>query len=177
MFYLLILILSHFCAIGYEYNKVRPNIGKLSFGDSVQFSIPAFGDFFNDMVCRIKLSEMKTKQSNIPERGSIHFPHGEQYKIVDFNKNEISSNYNNFVHYCEYPANRLFEHVSFDVNSNILNEYDYKLNIMDVSFNNLCGQQNYIYSTKKLNSDFTQNVKIKTSGSQTSKYIQNYGIN
>ena len=46
-----------FAAIGYEYNKVRTNTGQPQFGGSVQFSIPQFGDFFNDMVVNVTLAQ------------------------------------------------------------------------------------------------------------------------
>jgi len=49
----IIFVNSHFkpfAAIGYEYNKVRPNSGSPTLGSGVQFSIPQFGDFFHDMV-------------------------------------------------------------------------------------------------------------------------------
>jgi len=47
-----------FAAIGYEYNRVRPNSGQPSFGQSIQFSIPQFGDFFHDMVVHAVLEEV-----------------------------------------------------------------------------------------------------------------------
>ncbi|NDF01561.1 MAG: hypothetical protein EB034_25345 [Verrucomicrobia bacterium] len=36
-----------FAAIGYEYNKVRPQSGSAALGTGVTFSIPQFGDFFH----------------------------------------------------------------------------------------------------------------------------------
>ncbi len=44
-----------FAAIGFEYNKVRNSAGTVTLGTTVQFSIPQFGDFFNDMVLHVKL--------------------------------------------------------------------------------------------------------------------------
>ena len=42
-----------FAAIGYEYNKVRPQSGNAKLGGSAQFSIPQFGDFFHDMALHV----------------------------------------------------------------------------------------------------------------------------
>lgn len=47
-----------FAAIGFEYNKVRPQSGTVGFGNTgVQFSIPQFGDFFHDMVLHLKITQ------------------------------------------------------------------------------------------------------------------------
>lgn len=55
-----------FAAVGYEYNKVRPNSGTSAFGGSVQFSIPQFGDFFHDMVLHAVFSECYSSQQTGP---------------------------------------------------------------------------------------------------------------
>ena len=44
-----------FVALGYEYNKVNTQAGSVSLGSEVQFSIPQFGDFFNDMVLHVAI--------------------------------------------------------------------------------------------------------------------------
>src|SRR5574340_280627 len=55
-----------FAAIGYEYNKVRPQSGNPSLGGGVTFSIPQFGDFFHDMVCRVRLSQFQGNSGLTP---------------------------------------------------------------------------------------------------------------
>lgn len=62
------------------------------------------------------------------------------YNIVDSNGNVLVLGaassfvtpvaYRNFVRYCEYPGNRLFNKVKFDVNGNPLDEYDDKIPVM-----------------------------------------------
>ena len=47
-----------FAAIGFEYNKVRPQSGAIQPGGSMIFSIPQFGDFFYDMVCHIVMPQI-----------------------------------------------------------------------------------------------------------------------
>ena len=42
---------AHLHAIGFEYHRVNPDSGGATLGTQVRFSIPQFGDFFNDMFC------------------------------------------------------------------------------------------------------------------------------
>ncbi len=90
-----------FAAIGYEYNIVRPNSGNVKLGSEVQFSIPQFGDFFNDMVfhCLVKSP-------------TVTFTRGE------YGDDEVPS-----VRWADYPGERLMKKTRFDVNGNPLDEY------------------------------------------------------
>ena len=157
-----------FAAIGYEYNKVRPQSGNPSLGGGVTFSIPQFGDFFHDMVCRTRLSQFMGNAGNTPVQaglaGASAFPlntAGVYYNIVDAFGNIIVAGsastaaavvpYRNFVRYCEYPGNRLFHLVKFDVNGNPLDQYDEMIPTMlekfctppnkRVGFDRLVGQE------------------------------------
>ncbi len=131
-----------FAAIGYEYNKVTAQNGSNNLGSGITFSIPQFGDFFHDMVCRVRLSAVSALAGALPTRmpgtsstPSIYPNDGENedgttntsvsYTLVDINGTRIdSSTYRNLVRYCEYPGNRLFKLVKFDVNGNPLDQYD-----------------------------------------------------
>jgi len=130
-----------FAAIGYEYNKVQPNNGTAQFGGSVQFNIPQFGDFFHDMVCRTRLTGFSSDAGNTPTQGATDalFPFNgtvtdTYYNIVDSNRTVLVAghasvaatpvSYKNYVRYCEYPGNRLFNLVKFNVNGNPLDQYD-----------------------------------------------------
>lgn len=53
-----------FAAIAYEYNRVRPNSGQPAFGQSIQFSIPQFGDFFHDMVVNTVLEKVSANTAS-----------------------------------------------------------------------------------------------------------------
>src|SRR5271166_1529331 len=55
-----------FAAIGYEYNKVRPQSGNPILGGGVTFSIPQFSDFFHDMVARTRLSQFQSSPLATP---------------------------------------------------------------------------------------------------------------
>jgi hypothetical protein len=161
---------SHFkpyAAIGYEYNKVRSSTGTVALGSSVQFSIPQFGDFFHDMVIRTRLSAVTAKQGvtaplPAPAVKTVGAAGGNddeyyQYAYVDADGNELTTTaadtvtYANYVRYCEFPGNRLFENVKFEVNGNPLDQYDYMVPVMHekylvapnkrVGYNRLCGQE------------------------------------
>lgn len=139
-----------FAAIGCEYNKVRPQSGNPALGGGVTFSIPQFGDFFHDMVCRTRLSRFSGKEGTTPARGTPAFPNNPTdvgtgislsttaYRIVDAfgtvvqigADGDTTDKYRNFVRYCEYPGNRLFKQVKFDVNGNPLDQYDEMVPVM-----------------------------------------------
>jgi len=145
-----------FAAIGSEYNKVRAQSGSTTFGSGVTFSIPQFGDFFHDMVCRTRVTQFQAKDLTTPLQGSALFPNANAtgaavggvpantyFNIVDAFGNRIVTgglavgtpsavtvNYRNFVRYCEYPGHRLFKLVKFDVNGNPLDQYDTMVPVM-----------------------------------------------
>lgn len=87
-----------FAAIAYEYNKVTANNPTL--GSKVQFSIPQFGDFFSDMVVHVKMAAPTVAPATASNAGEVAV-----YR------------------WCDYPGERLFQKVSFDVNGNPLDEY------------------------------------------------------
>jgi hypothetical protein len=87
-----------FAAIAYEYNKVTANNPTL--GSKVQFSIPQFGDFFSDMVVHVKFSDPVVAPTTGTGVGDVAV-----YR------------------WCDFPGERLFQKVSFDVNGNPLDEY------------------------------------------------------
>lgn len=86
-----------FAAIGYEYNKVQAQSGTARLNSRVQFSIPQFGDFFNDMVLHTRLGAVSA-DDNTPASALIA--------------------------YCNQPGARLVKGVKFTVNGNPLDEYD-----------------------------------------------------
>ena len=152
-----------YAAIAFEYSKVRPQSGTSALGSGVTFSIPQFGDFFHDMVCRSRLSQCmgnsgftplqsqattavfpsNTTTGDIPETPNAGPQTNVFYSLVDpFGKVVVNGvnvaqvtpspqvAYRNFVRYCEYPGNRLFTSVKFDVNGNPLDNYDETIPMM-----------------------------------------------
>ena len=130
-----------FAAIGYEYNKVRPQSGNPSLGNSVTFSIPQFGDFFHDMGGRQILSAFQSSLQDAPTSGvSANYPGAgfdwdgitplpdTSYSLVDAFGVPVAdgaaASWRNLVRYCEYPGERLYQSVKFDVNGNPLDEYN-----------------------------------------------------
>ena len=92
-----------FAAIGYEYNKVAPQSGTVSLGSKIMFSIPQFGDFFNDMVVHVTMDQPTLSLMN----GSL----------------PIDASQQNLFRWCNYPGERLLKNVKFEVNGNPLDEY------------------------------------------------------
>ena len=88
-----------FAAIGFEYNKVKPTSGTTSLGQSVQFSIPQFGDFFHDMAVRASLSAPTVTVT----------------AVADEDKPAVR--------WTTFPGERLLKNVKFEVNGNPLDEY------------------------------------------------------
>lgn len=93
-----------FAAIGYEYNKVKPSAGASALDSSITFSIPQFGDFFNDMVVHAIL-----KQPTM--------------SLTDGNNVTVADSDKNLMRWCDYPGERLLKKVRFEVNGNPLDEY------------------------------------------------------
>jgi hypothetical protein len=136
-----------FAAIGYEYNKVRPQSGNPALGNTITFSIPQFGDFFHDMVGRQVLSKVSSSDVTAPTQATdgsaintTNYPRDTYdwdnttqpstgdivYDLVDPFNNSVAdgATYKNLVRYCEYPGERLYKSVKFDVNGNPLDEYN-----------------------------------------------------
>lgn len=88
-----------FVAIGFEYNKQQPE-GTASLGGTCRFSIPQFGDFFNDMVVHVVLKQPTLTTPTDPD---------------------VSTH--NLFRWCNYPGERLIKKVKFTINGNPLDEY------------------------------------------------------
>ena len=151
-----------FAAIGYEYNKVRPQSGTAQLGSGVTFSIPQFGDFWHDIVVRTELSQFNWATQTTAAQGTVsYFPTDagfNHYSLVDAFGNTLVANdsgatarFRNLAAYCEYPALRLFSKVCFSVNGNPLDEYSVSASVMlnkftvppwkRVGFDRLVGQE------------------------------------
>lgn len=136
-----------FAALGYEYNKVRANTGTAQYSSSVQFSIPQFGDFFNDMVVHTQLAATSATVGTVPAlpafiggddqvltttasvsaeentTDGIYTKYTYQYVNLQGTVQTVGAAASNFVRYAEYPGQRLFRKVKFEVNGNPLDEY------------------------------------------------------
>ena len=135
-----------YAAVGYEYNKNRPQCGTPSLGNSITFSVPQFGDFFHDMVGRQVLGPCNSSLQTAPSQGdtssggTLYPPNDTDwngsafvtpvvnatYSLVDVFGKAVpdGGNFRNLVRYCEYPGERLYQSVKFDVNGNPLDEYN-----------------------------------------------------
>ena len=88
-----------YVAIALQYFKVSAN--NVSLGSPVQLSIPQYGDFFMDMVANVVITAPTTSYTGTAATAS---------DVVLYRQ-------------CEYPGERLFDEVRFEVNSNLLDSY------------------------------------------------------
>src|SRR3972149_2630326 len=135
-----------FAAIGYEYNKVSPS-GTTNWGEDVSFSVPQFGDFFHDMVVHTSIKEFSATGGVFPalptQIGTTTLTAGVGYDSAQpvngvatvhkftytyVNQAGVVKNpgdlCTDFVRYAEFPGERFFNEVSFEVNGNPLDKYD-----------------------------------------------------
>jgi len=153
-----------YAAIGFEYNKVRTQSGSAAFGSGVTFSIPQFGDFFHDMVCRVVLGQVQAASAAVP---TVPVTAGVTSQFYNLLSNlpvvAATTTYQNLVRYCEYPGNRLFKNVKFDVNGNPIDQYDTTIPIMlekfcvpvnkRTGYDRLIGQEVAVEGYKQLSLD------------------------
>lgn len=89
-----------FAAFGFEYNKVRPSSGQPALGNTIQFNIPQFGDFFHDIAFHCVLQQPVITPSDPNDHGNSPA-----------------------MRWCDYPGERLLKRVQQEVNGNSLDEY------------------------------------------------------
>lgn len=128
-----------FVALAYEYNRVRSNAGSATFNTQVTFSIPQFGDFFADMVVNATLEATSATQGVVPALpafigvadqsvtatesvsgtentvAGIYTQYTHQYTDLAGEVLSVGAAAANFVRYAEYPGERLFRRVKFEV--------------------------------------------------------------
>jgi len=141
-----------FAAIGFEYNKVKPQSGSQQYGGSVTFSIPQFGDFFGDMVLRADLPSATALVGTFTTSSGS----GNEVDMAGLDAVSATTPAHR-VKYCDFPANRLCKKVKFDVNGNPLDEYNDIASAMlekftvapgkRAGYNRLTGQENPITAT------------------------------
>lgn len=139
-----------FAALAYEYTKVRAQSGTVTFGGQVLFSIPAYGEFFSDMVAHIQLGAVACTTSVVPlfpapitaaviavplvntqQSEAVTTPGAKDYTL--YTQEYINAAGTrlvpgvtpaaNFIRYCEYPGEMLFKEVKFEINGNPLDSY------------------------------------------------------
>ena len=170
--------------LSFEYSKVLPQ-GDSRFGKNVIFSIPRYGDFLSDAVIRLNIEETPISPIIPPAQGNkISGPTGETffprngydwdnttrlanstYSLVDIFGDPIGDSVNNLIRYCDYPGERMVEKASFQINTQILEEYNYDSMVMHRMFN-IC--EDKLEGYKKLIGQETQNDFMR--GLQTPKY-------
>lgn len=143
-----------FVAIGYEYQKSNVFSGIVDFNSLITFSIPQYGDFFNDMVFHIILTGLAPGPSSTQ------------------------------VNYCDYLGHRFAQQVNFKVNDNYLDQYTadiynfhYNYRVLPtkkISWNRCVGQEvpSPVLLTLNEGVDEYREVKYIVNGLQTPKATQ-----
>ncbi len=90
-----------FCAIGFEYVKVRANTGNPDFGSTIQFSIPQYGDFIYDMFVYVVINQ----------------------PVLSYDSSNTNPSNQPLMAWCTYPGERFFSSVKFTVNGNPMDTY------------------------------------------------------
>ena len=102
-----------FASLAYEYGKTAVQAGTARLNSTVQFSIPQFGDFFNDMVLHVRLGAIEALESGYWE---------------DPANNPVTplpgGSANQLIRYVNYLGQALVKQVKFTVNNNPLDEYN-----------------------------------------------------
>ena len=88
-----------YVAISFQYFKVSAN--NVTLGSDVAISIPQYGDFFADMVANVVIRAPTTSYTGLGTDASD--------KVL--------------YRHCDYPGERLFDEVRFEVNSNPIDSY------------------------------------------------------
>lgn len=89
-----------YVAISFQYFKVSAN--NVTMGSEVSISIPQYGDFFADMVANVVIRAPATSVTG----------------AVDGSDSDVV-----LYRHCDYPGERLFDEVRFEVNSNPIDSY------------------------------------------------------
>ena len=139
-----------FVATAFEYEKVT--IKNAQFDSTVEFPIPAFGDFLHDMVCRFRLPEIRAKTGTLAEGAVFGASGSVSGSVYNANGPYTEKTFRNMVRYCEFPGNRIFTNVSFIISGNVIDSYSEYVPVMLEKFtvhpakrdgyNRLVGQQN-----------------------------------
>jgi hypothetical protein len=172
-------------AIGYEYNHAPTSSGTAAFGDTMTFSIPQFGDFFNDMVLSWHWSSFTGTEFTNPTQGTGDYANDDTpaagttsstHTLVDsfgmaINDGETN---NHLVRYVEYPAEAAIKKVSFHVNGNPLDAYGTETKVFlrkfmldpgkAYGYRTLVGQENELEGYTDLQSSSQVDSDPSTSG-------------
>uniref|UniRef100_K3X3E3 Major capsid protein N-terminal domain-containing protein n=1 Tax=Globisporangium ultimum (strain ATCC 200006 / CBS 805.95 / DAOM BR144) TaxID=431595 RepID=K3X3E3_GLOUD len=135
-----------YVAIAFQYFKVSAN--NVTFDSEVSISIPQYGNFFADMVANIVVRAPTTSYSGsrVDPSDCVLYRH------------------------CEYPGERIFENVRFEVNSNPIDQYTSESYVLHrqfgvpenkkVAWNRCMGQESPLKAVAGLQEDSDSNAPI-----------------
>lgn len=138
-----------YVAIAFQYFKVSAN--NVTLGSEVSISIPQYGDFFADMVANVVI---RAPTTSFTGTGVEVFSDKVLYR------------------HCDYPGERIFDEVRFEVNSNPIDSYTSEAYVLHrqfhvpedkmVAWKRCMGQEVPIQGTGVLNSTTTKLAPVTT---------------
>ena len=96
-----------FVAMGYEYGIVQVQGGQARLGSEVQFNLPQFGDFLNDICLHVTLAEVTASNADYYSDPSANPAVGAE-----------------LLAYVDFPGEKLLSAVKWVVNGNPIDEYN-----------------------------------------------------
>lgn len=102
-----------YVAIGFEYNKIGVQEGFTRFGNQITYSIPLFGDFFNDMAIYFRLEGLKAAPGN-----QVRYCEFLGHRLIAAAQFEVNGNFLD-----EYDSNVMNFHYNFTVSQNKRNSW------------------------------------------------------
>ena len=143
-----------YVAIAFQYFKVSAN--NVTLGSDVSISIPQYGDFFADMVANIVIRAPRTSVTGT---------------ITDTDSDVV------IYRHCDYPGERIFDEVRFEVNSNPIDSYTSESYVLHrqfhvpqdklVAWDRCMGQERGSMATAALHEDNTQGIAPVTAHTRT----------
>lgn len=146
-------ITSHFkpfVAIGYEYQKISAQQGLLQFGNTLTFSIPQFGDFWNDMVMNFNITGLIA-----PPGQQVRYCEYLAHRLVQLVQFEVNGNAID-----KYGSEVINMHYQFMVNPG-----------RRVAWNRMVGQETPVvgYLQQNIGVDSYRQYRLISTGLQTPK--------
>lgn len=167
-----------YAAIGFEYNKVKPQSGSPALGNSILFSIPQFGDFFYDMVFHITLPAVQGTQVQFPslvELSDITDPDGPKKNPFLGYVQQILTGSNTIANMSSSNGAKLFNGISRKLHVGIRYDFvDAFANLFEKNLNGMPANQenikNFVRYCEYPGNFLLRNVAFDVNGNPLDRY-------
>jgi hypothetical protein len=121
-----------FASLAYEYQQVRAMGGNFQFGQTIQFSIPQFGDFWSDCALHIKIDTISLTAGVVPALPANSLAGAgtatyviTQYRYVNSAGTTLTPGaaVSDYVYWSDFPGWRLCKKTTFTINNSNMDEY------------------------------------------------------